>query len=524
MRALILAWSCALLALPAAAKPVDPVTLDAAALQAELAAGRMTSVAAVRAMRRRIDALNRRGPRLNAVTAINPAALADARALDAERRAGRVRGPLHGVPVLIKDNIDTIGMATTAGSLALKDNMTGRDAPLVARLRAAGAVILGKTSLSEWANFRSTRAMSGWSAVGGIVRNPYALDRNACGSSSGSGAAVAARMAPLAIGTETDGSIACPASINGLVGVKPTVGLVSRTHVVPISASQDTAGPMTRAVRDAALLLTAIAGTDPADPATAEADARKRDYAAGLKGDLGGVRIGVLRDRVGNHPALTAVFDAALARLKARGAILIEIANSGFDPRAGDAEGTVLRVEFKAGLNAYLATTPPAVKTRTLADLIAFNDANAAAEMPFFAQELFLQSQATRGLDDPDYRKASADAARLSGPEGIDRLLTAHNVTILVQPTRGPAGFIDPVYGDGPGGPSASGPPARAGYPHVTVPMGMVLGLPVGLSFIGPKWSEMALLDAAFAFEQSGQPLPAPAFAASVAASSLLQD
>ncbi len=516
----LLAAMASFAAMPAMAKPApDPTTLDAATMQSELEAGHLTSTTIVQAELRRIDALNHRGPRLNAVITINPDALADARALDAERRAGHVRGPLHGIPVLIKDNIDTAGpMPTTAGSIALKANVSGQDAPLVARLRAAGAIILGKTNLSEWANFRSSRSMSGWSGVGGIVRNPYALDRTACGSSSGSGAAVAARFAPLAIGTETDGSVVCPASINGLVGIKPTVGLVSRTRVVPISASQDTPGPMTRTVRDAALLLSAIAGTDPADGATAEANAHRRDFASALKGDLTGMRIGVLRDRVGSHPALTAVFDAALARLKAKGAVLVEIASSDFDPRAGEAEGLVLRTEFKAGLNAYLAATPPAVKARTLGHLIAFNDANAAVERPYFAQELFLQSEATKGLDDPAYVKARADAARLSGPEGIDRLLKANGVSILIQPTRGPAGLTDPVYGDGDGGPSASGPAARAGYPHVTVPMGMVLGLPVGLSFIGTKWSEMALLDAAYGFEQSSPPLPAPSFAPSVVA------
>jgi len=518
MRTFIIAIGLALLAAPVGAKPADPAMLDATALQAEMTAGRVTSVSAVRSALARIAALNHSGPKLNAVIAVNPSAIADAQILDAERRAGRVRGPLHGIPVLIKDNIETIGMPTTAGSLALAANSSGRDAPLVARLRAAGAVILGKTNLSEWANFRSTRSMSGWSGVGGIVRNPYALDRTACGSSSGSGSAVAARLAPLAIGTETDGSVVCPASINGLVGVKPTVGLVSRTHVVPISSSQDTPGPMTRTVRDAALLLTAIAGTDAADPATAEADARKRDYAAALTADLKSVRIGILRDRVGNDPALAAVFDAALARMKARGAILVEIEKSGFDPRIGDAEGLILRTEFKADLNTYLATTPTSVKARTLAELIAFNKANATTEMPYFAQELFFESEATKGLADPAYRTARDLAARLAGPEGIDRILKANDVSILVQPTYGPGWLIDPVHGDQYSGPSASEPAAVAGYPHVTVPMGMVLGLPVGLSFTGTKWSEQALLDAAYAFEQSGPPLAAPTFAPSVAA------
>ncbi len=511
MRMLILAIGLAALAAPVGAEPIDPALLDANALQAEMTAGRISSEAAVRAMLARIEALNHRGPRLNAVIAISPSALADARRLDAERLAGRARGPLHGVPVLVKDNIETIGMPTTAGSLALAANDAGRDAPLVARLRAAGAVILGKTNLSEWANYRSTRSMSGWSAVGGIVRNPYALDRTACGSSSGSGAAVAARLSPLAVGTETDGSVVCPASINGLVGVKPTVGLISRSRVVPISASQDAPGPMARTVRDSALLLTVLAGSDPDDAVTADADAHRHDYAAALKDDLTGVRIGVLQDRVGSDPSLTAIFDAALGRLKRRGAILVEIEKSRFDPRIGDAEGLVLRTEFKAGLDAYLATTPTSVKVRTLADVIAFNSGNTASEMPYFEQELFIEAQRARGLSDPDYRAARQLAARLAGPDGIDRLLKEHGVSMLVQPTYGPAWLIDPVQGDQYGGPSASEYAAVAGYPHVTVPMGMVLGLPVGLSFLGTRWSEQALLDAAFAFEQSGPPVPAPA-------------
>lgn len=505
--------------LPAVAKPADPVTLTASEAAAQLKDGRLTSVALTRALLARIAALNHAGPRLNAVIAVNPDALAQAAARDAERRAGKLRGALHGVPVLIKDNIETGDpMATTAGSLALKDNVTGRDAPLVARLRAAGAIILGKTNLSEWANIRSSRSMSGWSAIGGIVRNPYALDRTACGSSSGSGAAVAAGFAPLAVGTETDGSIVCPSSINGLVGIKPTLGLVSRTHVIPISASQDTPGPMARSVRDAALMLSAMAGSDPADPATVEADAHKADYAAAITGDIQGLRIGVLRDRIGGQPGVTAAFEGALARLRARGAVLVDIAESKFDRAIGRHEHVVLYTELKAGMAAYLATTPPAVKARTLADLIAFNRQNAASEMPYFAQESFEEADATRGLADPEYVKAQGEARRLAGPEGIDRILKAANVALLVQPTQGTAWLIDPVNGDQGDGPSASGPPAVAGYPHVTVPMGQVMGLPVGLSFIGPKWSEALLINAADAFERSGPPLPGPRFLPSVAA------
>ncbi|WP_370444611.1 amidase [Caulobacter sp. D5] len=443
------------------------------------------------------------GSEVNAVLAFNPDALKIARALDAERKAGKVRGPLHGLSVLIKDNIETLDpVATTAGSLALKDNVTGRDAPLVARLRAAGMVVLGKANLSEWANIRSSRSTSGWSAVGGFTRNPYALDRSPCGSSSGSAAAVAAGLAPAAIGTETDGSITCPAAMNGLVGLKPTVGLVSRTHVVPISHSQDTAGPMTLTVRDAALLLTAMAGSDPADPATQEADARRSDYAAGLSKDaLKGVTLAVARFYAGGSPQTDAVFEQALEDLKAQGATLVEV--TAFDEDAiGRAEGVVLYTEFKADIAAYLASTDPKkVPARTLADLIAFNAAT-PAETRWFGQETFEKAQASKGLDDPDYLKARADAKRLAGPEGIDRILKETGAVALVAPTTGPAWTIDPVNGDHYGG-SATTLPAVAGYPHLTVPMGQVEGLPVGLSFIGPAWSEARLLSLGYAYEQA---------------------
>lgn len=443
------------------------------------------------------------GDRTNAVLAFNPDALKIARALDAERKTGKTRGPLHGLPILIKDNIETADpMATTAGSLALKDNVTGRDAPLVARLRAAGMVVLGKANLSEWANIRSSRSTSGWSAVGGLTRNPYALDRSACGSSSGSGAAVASGLATAAIGTETDGSITCPAAMNGLVGLKPTVGLVSRTHVVPISHSQDTAGPMTTTVRDAALLLTAMAGSDPADPATAEADARKSDYAAGLsKTALKGVTLAVARFYTGDSPRTDAVFEQALKDLAAQGATLVEVKAFDEGP-VGKAEGLVLFTEFKADIAAYLASTDPKkVQARTLADLIAFNAAT-PEELRWFGQETFERAQATKGLDDPDYLKAKADAKRLAGPEGIDRILKETGAVAIVAPTTGPAWTIDPVNGDHYGA-SATTLPAVAGYPHLTVPMGQVEGLPVGLSFIGPAWSEARLLSLGYAYEQA---------------------
>lgn len=473
----------------------------AAAAQAQPAAAPAVGVAEANtaAAIARIRAFN---PQLNAVIAIDPDALAQARALDAGRGP---RGALHGLPILLKDNIDMAGaLPTTAGSLALKDNVTGRDAPLAARLRAAGAVLLGKTNLSEWANIRADASISGWSAVGGQTRNPHALTRNACGSSSGSGAAVAAQLVDAAIGTETDGSITCPAAVNGIVGFKPTVGLVSRTHVVPISHSQDTAGPMTRDVRTAARLLSVLAGSDPADPATREADARRVDYVAALRPDaLKGARIGVLRWATGWHAGVDARFAAALDVLKAQGAVLVDITTAPNRREMGAAEFQVLLTELKADLNAYLASTPATVKARTLADLIAFNKANAAREMGLFGQDIFEKAQATAGLADPAYIKARDTSLRLAGAEGIDRMLAEARVDVLVAPTAAPAWFIDPVNADQSPGGGAGSLAAVAGYPHLTVPMGGVRGLPVGLSFIGPAWSDARLLALGFAFEQA---------------------
>jgi amidase len=476
-------------------------------------AGGTSSEALTRAYLARIEALDRKGPRLRSVIAVNPDAVAQARVLDAERRAGRIRGPLHGVPVLIKDNIETRELPTTAGSLALKDNRTGRDAPVVARLRAAGAVILGKTNLSEWANIRSSSSMSGWSAVGGLVRNPYALDRTACGSSSGSGAAAAASLAAAAVGTETDGSVVCPAAMNGLVGLKPTIGLVSRTHIVPISHSQDTAGPMARSVRDAALLFAAMVGSDPADLTTRDADRHRTDYAAALSPDaLKGVRVGVIRPEMSGP--LGERFDAALAVLRAAGATLVDVTPPKLEG-LGEAEFLVLKAELKADLNAYLATTPAAVKTRTLADVIAFNAAHADTELRFFGQDTFEAAQKMPGLDDPAYREARAKALRLAGAEGINAMLAQAKVQLLVSPTYGLPWLSDPVHGDHFVPPSASELPAVAGYPHLTVPMGLVQGLPAGLSFIGPRYSEALLLGAGYAFEQRGHMRVKPGYAAS---------
>lgn len=458
-----------------------------------------------------VERIERIDPSLNSVIAINPTAVAQARRVDARGQ----RGPLAGMPVLIKDNIEVAGpLPTTAGSLALAANVTNRDAPLVARLRAAGAVIVGKANLSEWANIRSSDSISGWSAVGGQTRNPFALDRNPCGSSSGSGVAVAAGLVRMAIGTETDGSISCPAAVNGVVGMKPTVGLVSRTHVIPISASQDTAGPMAASVRDAAMLLGAIAGSDPADPATREADRHKEDYAAALHPDaLRGARIGVMRfaSGFGTDPAL----EAALAVLRSKGAVLVDIKQFDRGTMGAD-EFTVLLTEFKAGLDDYLRSSPAPIPVRSLADVIAFNKANAAREMPLFGQDIFEKAQATKGLADPAYRKARASSLRLAGAQGIDRLLKEHRLDALVGPTMPAAWKIDAVHGDQYPGAGGGRLAAIAGYPHLTVPMGMVKGLPVGLSFIGPKWSDTLMLRLGYAYEQARGPLPGPRFLRSI--------
>lgn len=488
-----------------------------AELQADMTSGAVTSEQLVRAYLARIDQIDRNGPTLNSVLSLNPNALEQARALDAERAAGHVRGPLHGVPVLIKDNIESADpIPTTAGSLALAENVTGRDAPLVARLREAGAVILGKTNLSEWANIRSSASTSGWSAVGGLTLNPYALDRNACGSSSGSGAAAAASLAALTIGTETDGSIVCPSSTNGLVGIKPTVGLVSRTHVVPISHSQDTPGPMGRTVADVAAALAAISGSDPADAATSEADVRRQDYVAALDADaLRGRRIGVVRFAAGFHSRTDERFNEALAQLRAAGAELVEIteAPEGLDALGAD-ELTILLAELKTDLNAYLASTPETVTTRTLEQVIAFNEAT-PAELVLFGQELFIQAQATGGTSDPRYIEAHARAQRTAA-RILDALLRDNRVDALVAPTMGPSWATDIVIGDHFVGGGSSSLPAVAGYPHVTVPMGLVNGLPVGLSFVGEAWSEAKLLSFAYAYEQRANARVPPTYARSV--------
>ena len=478
---------------------LGPTVAEAVRLQE---AGEATAADLAEGALRRIEARN---GDLRAVIALNPHLRADARKADKERTEGLLRGPLQGVPILLKDNIESADdTATTAGSLALKDNVTNRDAPLVRRLTDAGALIVGKANLSEWANFRSTHSLSGWSAIGGQTVNAHDGARTPCGSSSGSAVAVAAGLVPAAIGTETDGSITCPAAVNGVVGLKPTVGLVSRTHIVPISATQDTAGPITRTVMDAAIVLNAIAGTDPQDPATAEADVHKSDYAAALAPNaLEGARIGVMRFAAGFHPETDAVFEAALARLAAAGAILVDIKDGPERKPLGEAEMVVLGAEFRSGIEAYLATTDPArVPTRTLADLIAFNRAHADQELKVFGQEIFERALAAPPLGDPAYLAARDTAHRLARVEGIDRMLADHDLAALVAPTLAPAWLIDPVLKDRYIGGGAGSLAAIAGYPHLTVPMGEVKGLPVGISFIGPAWSEARLLALGYAFEQ----------------------
>lgn len=437
----------------------------------------------------------------NGVLALNDTLEEAAKETADEARAGRFRGPLHGVPLLLKDNIETRDMATTAGSLALANNAPGRDAPLVARLRDAGAVIVGKANLSEWANIRSTNSISGWSAVGGLTANPYDPARTACGSSSGSAVAVAIGLVPAAIGTETDGSIVCPASVNGVVGFKPTVGLVSRTHIVPISHSQDTAGPMTTTVEDAAMILSAIAGSDPADPATAEADARKIDYRAALDANsLSGARIGVMRFLNGYSDETQAVFEQNLQALRDAGAVLVEIADGPDMQAIGRGEIQVLMTELKADMAAYLASTDPTqVPYRTLADLIAFNDGE-PRETVLFGQERFIAAEATQGLNDPAYIQARADSLRLAGPDGIDRLMREHRVIALIAPTTSRA-WTNDRDDDDDGQGSASRLAAVAGYPHLTVPMGFDRGMPVGLSFIGGKWDDARILSLGHAYE-----------------------
>lgn len=488
--------------------------LTVARAQTEFAAGRLTSRVLTEHYLMRIRTLDADGPGVNSVIEVNPDALTRADAADAERAANRVLHPLHGMPILIKDNIDSGDrMSTSAGSLALAEHRARRDATVVQRLRATGAVILGKTNLSEWANFRASHSSSGWSGRGGQTRNPHVLDRSPCGSSSGSGAAVAADFCIAAVGTETDGSVVCPASLNGIVGLKPTIGLVSRSGIIPISASQDTAGPMARTVRDAAVLLNGMIGRDATDasmrgtPSTLPTDYTRTLDADGLKG----MRIGVARNYFGFDARVDALMEDAVRVMRDRGAVIIENANVPNAERYGREEFEVLLHEFKAGINAYLGSLPASVPVHSLAELILWNEKHSDRELQWFGQETFTQAQKRGPLTTKLYRTARETCLRLSRREGIDAVVRRTRCDVLVGPTGGPAWVIDLVTGDHFGG-GVSTAPAVAGYPHLTVPAGRVSGLPVGISFFGPAWSEPQLFRAGFAFEQATAHRVRPSF------------
>ena len=490
-------------------------------MQAAMSMGQVTAQRLVELYLERIEAIDRQGPRIHSIIEVNPDCQEIARALDEERAAKGARGPLHGIPILLKDNIATDDrMQTTAGSLALVGSRAPRDAFVAWRLREAGAIILGKTNLSEWANFRSSHSISGWSGRGGQTRNPYALDRNPCGSSSGSGASIAASLAAAALGTETDGSILCPSSMCGLVGIKPTVGLTSRAGVVPISHSQDTVGPMARTVADAALLLGAITGVDERDAATRESVGQfHSDYTHFLMADgMRGARIGVARKVYSGYSEKTdAVFDAAIGHMRELGAEIVDPADipTAKQMRTSDAEMTVLLHEFKAGLNAYLTELLES-PVRTLEEIIAFNNAHAEQELTYFGQDILLKAQETASLDARVYLDALAENQRLSRQEGIDAVMDAHQLDALVMPTDSPAFFIDQVNGDHFLG-SSSQPAALAGYPAITVPAGFVRELPIGITFMGRAYSEPTLLRLAYSFEQATKARKVPRYLPTIA-------
>jgi amidase len=491
---------------------LDEVSL--ATLSDGLVQGKWTSGRLVELYIGRIEAVDRSGPQLGAVLALNPDAAAIARQLDQERKDGHVRGPLHGIPILVKDNIETRDpIATTAGSLALADWRSPQDAFIAARLRAAGAVLLGKTNLSEWANFRSTHSSSGWSGRGGQTKNPYALDRSPSGSSSGSGAGVSANLCAGAIGSETDGSVTSPSSINGICGIKPTVGLVSRSGIIPISASQDTAGPMARTVRDVAILLSAMTGVDAQDPASAASQGKAAaDYTRFLDPrGLRGARLGIARKFFASNVSMDGFLNGCVDALKKAGAEVIDPTDLATYGQMEGPEQEVLLYEFKDGINRYLTRLPSGSPARTLQDLIAFNQKNRDREMPFFAQELFLQAEAKGPLSDAAYLKARSDSVRLSRQDGIDALVAKHKLDAIVTLTSGPSWLIDHVNGDRDTG-GCTTPAAVAGYPHITVPAGFYGGLPIGLSFFGGAWSEPALFRLAYAWEQQMNARRKPSF------------
>lgn len=497
---------------PGAPSAADAPTI--ADLQHAMSSGRLTAVALARRYLKRIEEIDRRGPRLNAVIELNPDALEIARELDRERKSKGPRGPMHGIPILIKDNIDTHDrMTTTAGSLALAGSIAPRDSFLAGRLRAAGVVILGKTNLSEWANFRGSRSISGWSGRGGLTHNPYVLDRSPSGSSSGSAAAASANLCAAAIGTETDGSIVSPSSYCGVVGLKPTVGLVSRSGIIPISASQDTAGPMARTVADAAALLGAMTGVDPRDPATAaSAGKAPPGYTRFLNaGALRGARIGVARNFFGWHPRIDRVMEAALEAMRGRGAVLVDPASLPSRQGLGDGEHLVMLYEFKAGLNAYFASLGPGAPVRSLQDLIAFNEKNRERELPFFGQEILVDAEGKGPLTDQAYLDARARALKWAREDGIDEVMDKHQLDAIVAPTTGPAHTFDLISGDrGLGGSSTYA--AVAGYPSITLPAGDIFGLPVGISFFGRAWTEPKLIALSYDFEQATRARRAPRY------------
>jgi amidase len=481
-------------------------------LQGKMQNGKYTSRAITQLYLDRIKALDENGPKLNAVIEINPDALAIADTMDQERKAGKIRGLLHGIPILIKDNIDTADkMSTSAGSLALADNKAQRDAFLVQKLRDAGAVLLGKTNLSEWANFRSTRSASGWSSRGGQTHNPYVLDRTPCGSSSGSGVVVAANLCVVAVGTETDGSVVCPAAVNNIVGLKPTVGLVSRTGIIPISATQDTAGPMARSVTDAAILLNVLAGADAADAVTTNSKGKiQPDYTAFLETNgLQGKRIGVEKSFLEGHPGVDILLREALETLRSKGATIVEVEIMKRMGELSESEFTVLKYEFKDGLNKYLAQAQGRVKS--LKELIAFNKKNESEVMPYFKQEILESSEALGDLNSPEY-KAALNKNLATSRTAIDNLLKEHRLDAISGPTYGPSWCIDLINGDAFTGYGLTSPAAIAGYPHITVPMGLVQGLPIGLSFFSTAYTEGPLLTLAYAYEQASKKRILPTF------------